>query len=80
MRTFYLVKGRVGKSPQITWAVAKRSTEFIRRLALPTKHTCPTCGLVCKSAGGLTRRFKIHKDVPQPKILNVTSANLYMQD
>ena len=32
----------------------------------PTKHTYPTCGLVCKSAGGLTRHSKIHKDVPQP--------------
>ena len=39
--------------------------------ARPKKHTFPTCGLVCKSAGGLTRHSKIHKDVPQP----VTSDN-----
>ena len=46
--------------------------------ARPTKHTCPTCGLVCKSAGGLTRHSKIHKDVPQPEMLsNVTSANVH---
>ena len=32
----------------------------------PPMHSCPTCGLVCKSAGGLTRHSKIHKDVPQP--------------
>ena len=39
--------------------------------ARPTKHTCPTCSLVCKSAGGLTRHSKIHKNIPQP----VTSNN-----
>ena len=39
--------------------------------ACPTKHICPKCGLVCESAGGLTRHSKIHKDVPQM----VTSNN-----
>ena len=27
----------------------------------PTKPTCPTCRLVCKSAGDLIRHSKIHK-------------------
>jgi hypothetical protein len=36
--------------------------------ARPSIHSCPTCGLVCKSAGGLTRHTKIHKDVPQPAV------------
>ena len=32
----------------------------------PHMHSCPACGIVCKSAGGLKRHTKIHKDVPQP--------------
>ena len=36
----------------------------------PTKHICPTCCLVCKWTGGLTRHSKKRKDVPQPKISN----------
>ena len=28
----------------------------------PTAHTCSVCGLVCKSAGGLNRHTKIHKN------------------
>ena len=31
----------------------------------PPRHICPTCGLVCKSAGGLKRPSKTHKDVTQ---------------
>ena len=42
------------------------------------KPTCTTCGLVCKSAGGLTRHSKIHKDVPQPKILNNGNFKCYI--
>ena len=44
----------------------------------PTKHTCPTCDLVCKSAGGLTRYSKIHKDVPQPEISNNGKFKCYI--
>ena len=36
----------------------------------PRNHTCLTYGLVCKSADGLTRHSKIHKDVPQPETSN----------
>ena len=51
-----------------------RSNKAVYEEALPgrlTKHTCPTSGLVCKSAGGLTGHSKIQKDVLQP----VTSNN-----
>ena len=44
----------------------------------PRKHTCPTCGLVCKSAGGLARHSKIHKDVPQPEISNKGNFKCYI--
>ena len=36
--------------------------------ALPKKHTCPTCGLVCKSADSLTGHSKMYKDFPQQVI------------
>ena len=48
--------------------------EALYEEALParhTKHTSRTCGLVCKSAGGLTWDSKIHNSVPQ----SVTSVN-----
>ena len=44
----------------------------------PTKHTCPSCGLVCKSAGSLTRHSKIHKDVPQREISNNENFKCYI--
>ena len=44
----------------------------------PRNHTCPTCGLVCKSAGSLTRHSKIHKDVPQPEISNKGNFKCYI--
>ena len=46
--------------------------------ARPTKHTCPTCGLVCKSAGGLIRHSMIHKDVPEPEISNNENFKCYI--
>ena len=44
----------------------------------PTRHTCPTCGLECKSAGGLTRHSKIRKDVPQLEISNNGNFKCYI--
>ena len=46
----------------------------------PRKHTCPTCGLVRKSVGGLTRHSKIHKDVPQLEISNNGNFNCYIRE
>ena len=44
----------------------------------PRRHNCPTCGLVCKSAGGLTRHSKIRKDVPQSEISNNGTFKCYI--
>ena len=44
----------------------------------PRNQTCPTCGLVCKSAGGLTWHSKIHKDVPQPETSNMRNFKCYI--
>ena len=62
--------------------------QFMYEEALParsTKHTCPTCGLVCKSAGGLNRHSKIHKDAPPTVTSNngkfkYYASRKYMQD
>ena len=80
MRTFLLSKAGLINHLK---SHGQRPNEAVYEEALParrTKHTCPTCGIVCKSAGGLTRHPKVHKDVPQPEfqtteISNVTSAN-----
>ena len=56
------------------------SNEEVDEKALPGRprnNTCPTCGLVCKSAGGLTRHSKIHKDVPQPETSNNGNFKCY---
>ena len=44
----------------------------------PRKHTCPICGFVCKSAGGLIRHSKIRKDVSQPEISNNGNFKCYL--
>ena len=44
--------------------------EALLYVASPTKHTCPTCGLVCKLAGGFNWHSKMPIDVPQPVISN----------
>ena len=44
----------------------------------PRKHTCSTRSLVCKSAGGLTRHSKSHKDVPQPVISDNGNFKCYI--
>ena len=44
----------------------------------PRNHTCPTCDLVCKSAGVLTRHSKIHKGIPQPDTSNNGNFKCYI--
>ena len=53
----------------------------MRRLYLDVRENTPVlhaCGLVYKSAGGLTRHPKIHKDVPQPEIPNNENFKCYI--
>ena len=67
-RRFLLSKASFGDHQKLH---GQRSNEAVYEAALsgnPTKHTFPTCSLICKLAGGLTRHSKIHKDVTQPVI------------
>ena len=59
----------------------QRHNEAVYEEALPVRpseETQPTCGLVCKSIGGLTTHSKIHRDVPQPVTSNIGKCKYHI--